>query len=115
MRYLKLTVACLVVFTAGYHHTQPQLQPQTMALQLPAPIVQTCTSVDGLPDPICTPGAVRTTDVQSICNGGPTSQYRPPTSYTNPLKRLGIANYGYADTNMADYEEDHLISLTFPM
>ena len=35
---------------------------------------------------------------------------RPPTSYTNPLKKQ-ITDYGYSDTNMSDYEEDHLIPL----
>jgi hypothetical protein len=59
----------------------------------------------------CTPGVVRTTSVQSICHGGSTKQYRPPTSYTNNLKAQQIAEYGYTDTNPKDYEEDHLISL----
>jgi hypothetical protein len=80
-----------------------------MSLQLPA--TGSCHSVDGLPDPECTPGVVRTTDKEDICNGGSTKQYRPPTSLTNKLKQQGIVSYGYTDTNMADYEEDHLISL----
>ena len=70
-----------------------------------------CTNRDGLPDPDCTPGAVRTTDVTNICHGGSTKQYRPPTSYTNKLKEQQIPEYGYADTKLSDYEEDHLISL----
>jgi hypothetical protein len=36
---------------------------------------------------------------------------RPPESYTEALKRQQIAQYGYADTQLADYEEDHLIPL----
>jgi hypothetical protein len=36
---------------------------------------------------------------------------RPPSSYTTALKRAQIAQYGYADTWLADYEEDHLIPL----
>ena len=70
-----------------------------------------CNSVDGLPDATCTPGAVRTTSVDDICHGGSTKQYRPPSSYTTKLKREQIVEYGYEDTNLADYEEDHLISL----
>ncbi|MEU8717941.1 hypothetical protein [Streptomyces sp. NPDC048663] len=42
---------------------------------------------------------------------GWTATVRPPTSYTNPLKARGIIDYGYSDTNMADYEEDHLVPL----
>ena len=34
---------------------------------------------------------------------------RPPESYANALKRQQIAEYGYVDTKLADYEEDHLI------
>jgi len=75
-----------------------------------------CHSVNGLPDPACTPGAtnpdVTQTTIQStICVSGYTASIRPPTSYTNPLKLQSIQLYGYADTNPADYEEDHLIAL----
>ena len=69
-----------------------------------------------LPDSSCTPGATnpdvtRDTIDQTICVSGWTSTVRPPTSYTNPLKVKQIAEYGYADTSTADYEEDHLIPL----
>jgi len=70
-----------------------------------------CHSVDGLPDAACTPGVVRATSEDDICYGGSTKQYRPPSSYTTRLKRRQIEEYGYEDTNLADYEEDHLISL----
>lgn len=73
--------------------------------------VQHCSSVGGLPDPVCTPGAVRTTDLTSICHGGGTKQYRPPVTYTQQLKQQGIIEYGYTDTSLSSYEEDHLISL----
>jgi hypothetical protein len=80
----------------------------------PAPVVsapaQRCHSVNGLPDSMCTPGAVRTTDRNIICNQG-TKQFRPPTSYTNNLKIQQIKEYGFTDTNPSHYEEDHLISL----
>jgi hypothetical protein len=36
---------------------------------------------------------------------------RPPTTYTNKLKAQQIAEYGYSDTSLSDYEEDHLIPL----
>ena len=69
-----------------------------------------CISVGGLPDAICTPGAVRTTDVNSICHGGSTKQYRPPTSYTNDLKTKQMIEYGFTGDRKL-YEEDHLISI----
>lgn len=69
-----------------------------------------------LPDPSCTPGVYYSAVTQStihstICVSGWTATVRPPTSYTNPLKAQGIIDYGYSDTNMADYEEDHMVPL----
>jgi len=69
-----------------------------------------------LPDSGCTPGAYNSSVTQStihstICVSGWTDTVRPPTSYTNPLKAQGIIDYGYSDTNMSDYEEDHLVPL----
>ncbi len=69
-----------------------------------------------LPDPSCTPGVYYSAVTQStinstICVSGWTDTVRPPTSYTNPLKAQGIIDYGYSDTNMSDYEEDHLVPL----
>lgn len=69
-----------------------------------------------LPDPSCTPGALnpdvsQDTINSTICVSGWTSTIRPSASYTNRLKAQQIAAYGYADTNMSDYEEDHFIPL----
>ena len=85
---------------------------KTMAVRVPAlaPNLH-CHSADGLPDHDCTPGVVRTTSVQDICHGGSTKQFRPPSSYTDRLKVQQITAYGYADTSVSNYEEDHLISL----
>ena len=77
-----------------------------------------------LPNSVLTPGAA-SADVTpanvgtTICVAGYTAgrrhddgrTVRPPESYTETLKRQQIAQYGYADTNLADYEEDHLIPL----
>jgi hypothetical protein len=77
-----------------------------------------------LPNPVLTPG-MASADVtpatigSTICVAGYTAgrrhddgrTVRPPESYTRALKRQQIAQYGYADTNLADYEEDHLIPL----
>lgn len=49
---------------------------------------------------------------QNICNPHwSTKSIRPPVSYTNKLKLAQIKVMGYTDTNLADYEEDHVISL----
>ena len=69
-----------------------------------------------LPDPSCTPGVTNPDVTQAtinstICVSGWTSTIRPPTSYTNPLKTQGIKDYGYSDTNLSDYEEDHFLPL----
>lgn len=76
----------------------------------------TCHMRGVLPDPSCTPGSIdlRVTQDninQTICVTGYTKTVRPPTSYTNQLKVQQITAYGYPDTNLRDYEEDHLISL----
>ncbi len=69
-----------------------------------------------LPDQTCTPGVVDPLVIQdtvssTICVKGYTKTIRPPTSYTTKLKRQQIIEYGYADTNLSSYEEDHFISL----
>jgi len=48
---------------------------------------------------------------QTICMSGWTATIRPPASYTNNLKTEGITKYGFNDTNLADYEEDHFLPL----
>ena len=74
-----------------------------------------------LPNAKLTPGATNPAITQdnireTICNnhGGhwTTKKIRPPASYTNALKKKQIVEYGYSDTSMHDYEEDHLIPLT---
>lgn len=69
-----------------------------------------------LPDKNCTPGTtyagVTQANIhQTICVKGWTATIRPPQSYTQPLKVQSIKDYGYADTNLAHYEEDHYIPL----
>ena len=75
-----------------------------------------CFAAD-LPDPALTPGAINPDVTQmnvsrTVCVRGWTKTVRPPAFYTNRLKNLQIRQYGYADTNPRDYEEDHLIPLS---
>ncbi|GAB2968291.1 hypothetical protein LWP59_26965 [Amycolatopsis acidiphila] len=69
-----------------------------------------------VPDPTCTPGAtdanVTADNIDStICLPGWADKVRPPASYTDQLRAQQIAVYDYADAQLADYTEDHLIPL----
>lgn len=72
---------------------------------------------EALPNPNLTPGAIdpRVTEADlglTICRrGGYTRSVRPPESYTEPLKRRQILEYGYRDRKIWHYEEDHLVPL----
>lgn len=58
------------------------------------------------------PAVSQTTIQSTICVSGYSSSIRPPLSYTEPIKIAKIKQYGYSDTNTADYELDHLIPLS---
>jgi hypothetical protein len=64
-----------------------------------------------------TPGATNPDITQAnigetICNPHwSTKSVRPPEEYTYRLKREQIGQYGDSDTDLRDYEEDHLIPL----
>lgn len=57
------------------------------------------------------PAVVQANIRQTICVPGYSKSVRPPEKYTERLKRLGIRRYGYSDSRLRDYEEDHLISI----
>jgi hypothetical protein len=62
-----------------------------------------------------TPGALnpdvtQATIAATVCKSGWTRTVRPPTDYTNGLKEEQMKAYGRAGA-VADYQEDHLISL----
>ena len=116
-----------------YFANQKQQQPANKPLPSPTPAVigASTNSLNGkchavqidtsdpqafLPDPNCTPGVIDPSVTQdnlfsTICHSGYTQTVRPPVSYTNDLKKQQIVDYGYSDTSMKDYEEDHFISL----
>jgi len=72
---------------------------------------------DIYPDPVLTPGATNPDITQenireTICNPRwSTKSIRPPASYTNRLKVEQIREYGYSDSTVRDFEEDHFIPL----
>jgi hypothetical protein len=62
-----------------------------------------------------TPGALNADVTQAtigdtVCTRGWTRTVRPPTEYTNGLKQQQMRDYGRTG-GLADYQEDHLISL----
>ncbi|MFE9423745.1 hypothetical protein ACFYNO_12385 [Kitasatospora sp. NPDC006697] len=106
-----LTAALALGALAPVAHAAP-------ALATPAATAAATCSQDylPLPDPSCTPGALNPSVTQAtigstICVSGWTATIRPSTTYTNRLKAQGIIAYGYSDTLMSDYEEDHFIPL----
>lgn len=69
-----------------------------------------------VPDPRLTPGAINRYVTQSnigktICKSGWTKTVRPSVSYTNKIKRMTMAQYGYSGRDPHDFELDHLVSL----
>ena len=127
------TILALLVFFyyhEGDENTPPTSPPQqVVTISLPVgpgptnyhiqiqPAPGTCLyresdSVDVLPDPNCTPGAVSpkvTQDNlnQTICKPGYTKSIRPPQSITQSEKRASQLAYSY----MGEGEYDHLVSL----
>ena len=61
----------------------------------------------GALNPAATQAALATT----VCKPGWASSVRPPAAYTAALKLVQIVEYGYADRNPSDYQEDHLVPL----
>jgi hypothetical protein len=95
-----------------YHCTRYQLLLATVAL-----VLSFSAWGSDLPDPALTPGAINfdvtQQNIQStVCGRGYTKTIRPPSHYTNKLKKRQIRQYGYADRNPKHYEEDHLIALS---
>src|SRR5579863_1085641 len=114
---LPLLIAFLVLlFVAWYIRTQfPSTEKKSPAAaeSVPARVGPP----DIYPDPARTPGAINPEITQenireTICNPRwSTKSIRPEASYTNHLKIEQIGEYGYSDSRLKDYEEDHFIPL----
>ena len=59
---------------------------------------------------VLNPDVTQATINSTVCVKGWTKTIRPPTDYTNDLKRKQMREYGVRGS-MSDYQEDHLISL----
>jgi hypothetical protein len=96
--------------TSKDFNTSPQIAIQSASNS-------SCKYKGPLPDPSCTPGSnnpnINQDNIsQTICNRNwSTKSIRPPVSYTDNLKKQQLTEYGASDTNLRDYEEDHLIPL----
>jgi hypothetical protein len=108
-------LVCFIAIAVGCTHAPTPDPPLFETSQATMPS-GSCHARLPFPDPNCTPGVVNP-DVtqeniaQTICVPGYTKTIRPPSSYTSSLKVRQIVEYGYGDTNPADYEEDHFIPL----
>jgi hypothetical protein len=70
------------------------------------PYAADITRTPGVLNPDVTQANIDTT----VCRHGWTRTIRPPTSYTNELKRKQMREYGVGGA-LSDFQEDHLISL----
>jgi hypothetical protein len=107
-----------ITVNPGASTDTPAVPTNSPAVSTDTPAVPTTSSGDAayLPNPAWQPGAynpdVTQDNIQTtICVSGYTAKIRPPVSYTDALKKQQIVQYGYSDTNLADYEEDHLVAL----
>jgi hypothetical protein len=106
----------VVQASAALTAAPPTASAPSSAAPSPARAAAATVRLSGEPDPNLTPGAfnpavTQATIRQTICVSGWTATIRPPSTYTTALKRRQIVEYGYAQTSIALYEEDHLISL----
>jgi len=61
-----------------------------------------------LPDPVATPGLVRTTNTDEVCHGGSTRRFRHTTAQ---MKKAAYVEYGAVKKAGICCEVDHLIPL----
>ncbi len=77
-----------------------------------SPPATRCAEHHGLPDPRCTPGAIRSgVTLAAICAFGYSRAVRPPESFTEPLKLAQMRAYRLPGSP-SDYQEDHLVPLS---
>lgn len=92
---------------------------QNMPANKVVPLIQTvatpdvekaakCMSVNGLPDPVCSPGAARTQDLNIICHQ-PAKQFRPTLYQQLKFKKEVMAEYGETDYHKVIL--DHVIPI----
>jgi hypothetical protein len=124
MRLIPTVVLLMFVLTGCLEHPNPPARmrpttpPSTAAVPTTVATVAGCVlgaggkadrSCDpGVLNPDVTPATLRTT----ICRPNWTDTVRPPTSYTNQLKKLDMTRYGIPHSEVSNYRYDHLVALT---
>ncbi len=69
---------------------------------------ENCKANQSLPDPVCSPGDVLTTNIKTICKVGYTKTVRNVSVST---RKKVFKEYGIPYASSSDYEVDHIISL----
>lgn len=69
-----------------------------------------CKSINGLPDPICSPGCARTQDTNIICHQ-PAGQFRPTKWQELAFKKKVMIEYGVPLTDFKKWILDHVIPI----
>ncbi|HEX4643131.1 MAG TPA: hypothetical protein VH161_06675 [Candidatus Acidoferrales bacterium] len=114
---LPLLIFLLMIVAVAWFLRSQYLAQQPQTASRAAPVPAHVGPPDIYPDPVRTPGATNPDITQSniretICNPRwSTRSIRPEESYTHRLKIEQISEYGYADSRLRDYEEDHFIPL----
>ena len=94
---LSLAVLVIAIAVVAFGHIGAHAAPRIVADAVRTP---------GVLNPDVTQANIRST----ICRHGWTSTIRPPSTYTDELKRKQMQQYGETGS-MSDFQEDHLISL----
>lgn len=106
-----LLLIALIIFMYLKYRSRPapaNLPGETQARIGPPDIYPDAQRTPGFANPDITQENLQDT----LCNSHwSTKSIRPPERYTEQLKIQQIREYGYADTSLRDYEEDHLIPL----
>ena len=114
---LQILFAIFVIFAIACYFRTHSLSPETKSPPGSEPVAARVGPPDIYPDPLRTPGATNPNITQeniadTICNPRwSTRSVRPDENYTHRLKIEQINEYGYADSRLRDYEEDHFIPL----
>jgi hypothetical protein len=98
---LRTTLVAVALLLFGLAVTWPEEQGTR------GPYPSDITRTPGVLNPDVTQATIHST----ICVKGWTSTIRPPTSYTNELKRRQLREYGVSGP-LSNFQEDHLISLS---
>ncbi len=112
MKYLLLIFGLFVGCTPATSPGDPVVPRSfvSTAANVEAGLQSPCKSVDGLPDPICSPGVARTQDVDVICHQ-PSAPFRPTKYQELKFKGQIMAMYGLKGQKWGKWILDHVIAV----